>query len=344
METNELSFELPKELIAQTPAERRGESRLMVCDRRSGERLHTTVDRVADHLQEGSLLVFNDSRVRKARVFGRASDRDTGGSEQEILLIKPITPDTWLAIGKNAKRLRPGRRFIFPEMIEGEIIAVRDHYREIRFSRRIDDDWLSRYGHIPLPPYIQRTDTGVDEDRYQTIYARNVGSVAAPTAGLHFTPKIIEALAGRGIGTCTVTLHVGIGTFFPIRTETVEDHKMHSEEFYLSPGAADQIERTRQDGRPVVAVGTTSVRTLESAWDAEQQRLRRGHQSTRLYIYPGYRFSVVNSIFTNFHTPESTLLAMISAFAGRNEVLSWYREAIEQRYRFYSYGDAMLIR
>lgn len=343
METSDLSFELPPELIAQTPAERRGESRLMVYDRANGRRVHTAVSNLDEHLEEGTLLVFNDSRVRKARVYGRPLDRETDTDEQEFLLVRRLTPDTWLAIGRNARRLRPGRRFSFPGEATGEIVATRERYREIRFSTPIDDAWLDRHGHVPLPPYIDRADTADDEDRYQTIYARTVGSVAAPTAGLHFTGELLDRLSERGISTCRVTLHVGIGTFFPIRTDTVEAHTMHSEEFYISPGAADTIERAKREHRRVLAVGTTSVRTLESAWDHDRGVLRRGHQSTSLFIYPGYRFGIVDAIFTNFHTPESTLLAMISAFVGRDEILSCYREAIERRYRFYSYGDAMLI-
>lgn len=342
VETSELFFDLPRELIAQTPAERRGESRLFVYDRTTGERVHSTVAELAEHLEVGTLLVFNDSRVRNARVYGEPEDAP--GTRQEFLLVRRIAPDTWLAIGRNARRLRQGRRFMFPESVTGEIEALRHEYRQIRFSTAIGDDWLDRNGHVPLPPYIERDDTVVDRDRYQTVYAGTVGSVAAPTAGLHFTPEILASLADRGISSCTVTLHVGIGTFFPIRTDTVEDHRMHREEFYVSPAAADAIERAKREGRRVLAVGTTSVRTLESAWDRATKRLRRGHQATELYIYPGYEFAVVDSIFTNFHTPGSTLLAMISAFTGREAILARYAEAIERRYRFFSYGDAMLIR
>lgn len=342
VETRDLFFDLPPELIAQTPASRRGESRLFVYDRSSGRRVHSSVSDLGEFLEPESLLVFNDSKVRHARVYGEPEDG--GGSPQEFLLVRRLTPDTWLAIGRNARRLRRGRRFLFPESIIGEIVALRDEYRQIRFSRSVDDTWLDRNGHIPLPPYIDRPDVPADRDRYQTVYAQTVGSVAAPTAGLHFTPEILRALHDRGISSCTVTLHVGIGTFFPIRTETVEDHRMHREEFYISPGAAAMIERARGDRRRVVAVGTTSVRTLESAWDPQTNGLRRGHQSTDLFIYPGHAFRVVDSIFTNFHTPGSTLLAMISAFAGRREILSCYDEAIARHYRFFSYGDAMLIR
>lgn len=341
METSDLFFDLPPELIAQTPASQRGESRLFVYDRTARQRRHSVVSNLGEFLEPETLLVFNDSKVRNARIYGVPEDKPE--QEQEFLLVRRLTPDTWLAIGRNSRRLRPGRRFTFPESVVGEIVEIRDEYRQIRFSRSIGDEWLDRHGHIPLPPYIDRPDAPIDRDRYQTVYSRTVGSVAAPTAGLHFTSEILNSLTERGITVCTVTLHVGIGTFFPIRTQTVEDHRMHSEEFYISPAAADTIERARREGRRVVAVGTTSVRTLESAWDPRSAALRRGHQSTNLFIYPGYRFGVVDSIFTNFHTPGSTLLAMISAFTGREEILDCYAEAIKRKYRFFSYGDAMLI-
>ncbi len=340
METKDLFFDVPAELVAQTPAERRGESKLFVYDRQDKTHRHSSVRALADHLEPGSILVFNDSRVRKARVFAQAIDRESG--RQEFLLLRRVTPNRWLAVGRGTKKLRPGRRFLFEADVEGEIVAIREPYREIEFSEPVDDTWLDRYGHVPLPPYIDRPDSSSDDERYQTVYARSTGSVAAPTAGLHFTDEILSGITDAGIEICRLTLHVGIGTFFPIRTSTVEDHEMHSEEFYISPATADRIERAKSEGRRVVAIGTTSVRSLESAWNGSV--LRRGHQSTNLYIYPGYSYGIVDSIFTNFHTPGSTLIAMISAFTGRETLLNCYREAIRNKYRFFSYGDAMLIR
>ncbi len=225
----------------------------------------------------------------------------------------------------------------------GEITGVDAPYREIEFSTEVDDTWLDIHGHIPLPPYIDREDTPDDAERYQTVYSQAVGSVAAPTAGLHFTPELLEALRTHGVTTCFVTLHVGIGTFLPVKTDSLEEHEMHHEEYQISPSTARIIDTAREGGLPVVAVGTTVVRTLESAWDRSHGALRPGHGSTDLFIYPGYEFGVVDQMFTNFHTPESTLVAMVSAFAGRETIMAAYREAIAHRYRFFSYGDAMLI-
>ena len=343
MKTSDLSFELPPELIAQSPSDRRGGGKLMIVDRARDTRTDSAVDRLPELLDPGTVMVFNDSRVLKSRVYGRPVDRSGDSPAQEFLLTRRIATDTWLAIGRNARKLTPGRLFAFSDGVEAEIVEMRDQYRVLRFSQAIDGEWLQRYGHVPLPPYIDRPDAELDEERYQTVYARSEGSVAAPTAGLHFTPDLLDRLTDRGITTCRVTLHVGIGTFFPIRSETVEAHTMHAEEFYLSPTTAEIVECAKRERRRVVAVGTTTVRTLESAWNEERGALDRGHRSTQLYIYPGYRFAVVDSIFTNFHTPESTLLAMVSAFAGRSTILASYREAIQKRYRFYSYGDAMLI-
>ena len=241
-----------------------------------------------------------------------------------------------------ANRRKVGSRYSFPEGVEAEIDGEDGEFRFLRFSRDIDDDWLDRVGHIPLPPYIRREDEVADADRYQTVYARAVGSSAAPTAGLHFTSGILEELHARGIGTAFVTLHVGLGTFLPVREKRVEDHVMHEEAYSLSEETADAVEKAKAERRPVLAVGTTSVRTLESAW--KDGRLERGAGRTSIYIYPGYRFKVVDRLFTNFHTPESTLLMLVSAFAGRELILDTYAEAVRERYRFFSYGDAMYIR
>lgn len=341
MKTSDFSFELPRELIAQHPTGERGASRLMVIDRDTERVADSHVADIRDFVAPGTVMVFNNSRVRKARVYGRSTESDT---EQEFLLVRRRTARQWLAIGRNSRKLRRGRQYRFPDGVTAEITAELDPYRELTFDRPIDNGWLDQHGHMPLPPYIGREDSIEDTERYQTVYAQTVGSVAAPTAGLHFTPEILEALRAHGVTTTFVTLHVGIGTFLPVRTETLEDHEMHEEDFYVSPSTSRVISTAKEHGLPVLAVGTTVVRTLESAWDAAAATLHPGHQSTRLFIYPGFNYRVVDQLFTNFHTPESTLVALVSAFAGRELILRSYREAVAKRYRFFSYGDAMLIR
>ena len=339
METTDFSFELPEELIAQFPAQRRGASRLLCLDRATGKREHRMVADLSGLLEPGTLMVFNDSKVRKARLFGTAAET---GAEAEFLLLDRLGEGRWRVMAKRAKRRRIGSRYAFPEGVKGEIDGEDGEFRFLRFDRDIDDAWLDRVGHIPLPPYIKREDASADADRYQTIYARAVGSAAAPTAGLHFTDELILALRDRGVETAFVTLHVGLGTFLPVREKRVEDHLMHEESFEVSAKTAEAVRRAKEEGRPVLAVGTTSVRTLESAW--RDGRLASGTGRTSIYIYPGYRFKVVDRLFTNFHTPESTLLMLVSAFAGRQLILDSYAEAVRERYRFFSYGDAMYIR
>jgi len=345
--TADFSFDLPEELIAQRPPERRGESRLMVLGRASGLRDHATVERLADHLEPGTLMVFNDSRVRKARIFGEALD--TGG-KAEFLLLRQRTDGAWEAIASRAKRQRPGRRYAFQEGMSAEVIGPGDAEGGARhdtilitFDPPMTEAYLERFGHVPLPPYIKRADEGEDSERYQTIYSREVGSAACPTAGLHFTEGILASLDAKGIRRAAVTLHVGLGTFLPVRTETVEGHAMHAEQYSVPEETAREVMAAKAEGRPVLAVGTTSLRTLESAWTADGG-LRAGRGSTRIFIYPGYRFAVVDALFTNFHTPKSTLLMLVSAFAGRESILDAYAEAVRGRYRFFSYGDAMLIK
>ncbi len=339
METTDFSFDLPEELIAQFPTAERGASRLLVLDRAAGTRAHRLVSDIPDLVEPGTLMVFNDSRVRKARVYGAPRDAD---GEVEFLLLDRLEPGLWRAMAKKAKRQKTGRRYTFPEGVGAEIEAEEGEFRLLRFDRDIGDDWLDRIGHIPLPPYIKRADELEDSERYQTIYARAVGSAAAPTAGLHFTPAIMAALRDRGVETAFVTLHVGLGTFLPVRSARIEEHRMHEESYSIGEETAAAVERAKAEGRPVLAVGTTSVRTLESAW--KDGCLVRGAGRTSIFIYPGYRFGVVDRLFTNFHTPESTLLMLVSAFAGREFILESYAEAVRERYRFFSYGDAMLIR
>ncbi len=338
MRTTDFSFRLPEELIAQTPSERRGESRLLVLDRGSGGLTHSAVRDIAEFVPSGAVMVFNDSRVRRARLYAETP----AGGKVELLLLRREGPALWAALTTRMAKLTPGKRLELPDGVEAEVVEARPDERAFRFSREIDDDYLERNGHLPLPPYIRREDMPADAERYQTVYAREHGSSAAPTAGLHFTREILAGLDAAGVELRFVTLHVGLGTFLPVRAEEIEDHRMHREEYSIPAATADAVNAAKREGRPVVAVGTTSVRTLESAWTDDGLPAASG--STNIFIYPGYRFKAVDMMFTNFHTPESTLLMLVSAFAGRERVLAAYEEAVRERYRFFSYGDAMLIR
>lgn len=337
MKTKTFSFDLPAELIAQHPAAERGTSRLMRLDRRSGSISHHSVKDLPELIPDKAVIVMNNSRVRKARIYATTE----GGGQVQFLLLEQRGSRRWKAMVSKAKRQKPGRKYHFPDGVQAEIVALEDEFRIVEFTPRINDDYLDIHGHIPLPPYIRREDTAEDSGRYQTVYASETGSVAAPTAGLHLTDEILERLAQRGVELAHVTLHVGIGTFLPIRTDDVEAHKMHTEHYAVPEETADVINRAKREARPICAVGTTSVRTLESAWNSG--RLQAGEGSTDLYIYPGYEFKVVDQLFTNFHTPESSLLVMVSAFAGKELIEKAYRTAVQKRYRFFSYGDAMLI-
>ena len=343
MKTSHFSFELPEELIAQYPADRRGESRLMRLDRKNGSAEHFMISDLPQLLPENSLMVFNNSRVRKARIYGTSEN----GGKVEFLLIKPEEEgqtESWLAMVSKAKKQKPGKKYAFGNGLEGEITGIRDNYRLIKFSKPVDDSWLDMFGHIPLPPYIKREDEFSDSDRYQTVYSEKTGSIAAPTAGLHFTDTLLEKINQKGIDTAFLSLHVGMGTFLPVRSEDIRDHKMHSEDYEISEETAVKINNALSEKRPVIAVGTTSVRTLE----AEADRLGRpgvepGRRSTDIFIYPGKSFSIVNHMVTNFHTPESSLLMLVSAFAGKENIDNAYKIAVANKYRFFSYGDAMLI-
>jgi len=338
MLTTDFSFNLPEELIAQHPASERGSSRLLVLDRQSGEVSHSSVRELISYVPAGTVMVFNDSRVRRARLFATTA----GGGKVEVLLLRREGDLLWAALTTRMAKLVPGKRVTLPEGLDAEVIESRPDERLFRFSREIDDDYLERNGHLPLPPYIRRADVPADAERYQTVYAREHGSAAAPTAGLHFTPELLDALRAAGVDIHFVTLHVGLGTFLPVRAESIEDHRMHFEEYTVPEETANAVNTAKRDGRPVLAVGTTSVRTLESAWTSDG--LQSGPGATNIFIYPGYPFKVVDAMFTNFHTPESTLLMLVSAFAGREHILAAYKEAVHERYRFFSYGDAMLIR
>lgn len=363
MKTKDFHFDLPEELIAQQPCPERGADRLLVLDRSTGalsDRLFRDFPSLVDR---NALLVFNDSRVRRARIFATV---ESSGNQAEFLLIgmrsvKGLAPGTvWKVMAKNAKRQKPGRSYRFadgttarilpdniPASPDGKLVGealAGSEFRLLEFDHPVDDVWLDANGHLPLPPYIRREDVLEDADRYQTVYARNIGSVAAPTAGLHFTDDILAEIDAAGIERTSVTLHVGLGTFLPVRTETVESHEMHEESYSVSARTSEMVARAKREGRPVIAIGTTSIRTLESAWDEEAGSLRVGEGSTRIFIYPGYRFKVVDRVFTNFHTPESTLLMLVSAFAGKESIMRAYSYAIGKQYRFFSYGDSMLIR
>lgn len=337
MLTTDFSFNLPEELIAQQPSTERGASRLLVLDRQSGAVSHSSVRELASFVPAGTVMVFNDSRVRRARLFATS----VGGGRIEVLLLRHEGDCLWAALTTRMAKLIPGKRVTLPEGIEAEVIEARPDERLFRFSREIDDDYLERNGHLPLPPYIRRTDAPADAERYQTVYARERGSAAAPTAGLHFTQEILDTLRSAGVDIRFVTLHVGLGTFLPVRAESIEDHHMHFEEYTVPEETARAVNAAKRDGRPVLAVGTTSVRTLESAWTSEG--IKSGTGATNIFIYPGYSFKVIDAMFTNFHTPESTLLMLVSAFAGREHILAAYQKAVRERYRFFSYGDAMLI-
>ena len=340
METNRFCFELPPELIAQRPLAQRSAARLMVLERAGGALQHLRVRDLPGLLQPGAVLVLNDTRVLHARLTGHVP----GGRAVPCLLLAPALGGTcWTALVPGARRLlRSDARLSFPGGVEATVAAGPNGAVSLTFTRPVDGVYLERHGAVPLPPYIQRDPDQRDAECYQTVYATNPGSAAAPTAGLHFTPGLLRQLEQAGVIVVRVTLHVGAGTFVPIRTARVEEHTMHCERFVVPDATARTVAAARRDGRPIVAVGTTVVRTLESAWDGDS--VRAGAAATDLFIYPGYRFRVVDQLLTNFHTPGSTLLAMVSALAGERHIRTAYATAIAHRYRFFSYGDAMLIR
>jgi S-adenosylmethionine:tRNA ribosyltransferase-isomerase len=347
---SDFDFELPAELIAQHPSAERGQSRLLVLHRESGRREHTTFAHLVDALGRGDLLVVNDTRVFPARLLGR---RVPSGGEVECLLLRQVSVGSavvWEALMHPGQKLRPGSRFVFEgagESLNGEVLER--HYYGRRTIRLWTNDAggvraaMDRLGHVPLPPYIDRPDEPSDRDRYQTVYARDEGSVAAPTAGLHFTPALLETLAAKGVERTSITLHVGYGTFKPVRVERVEEHQVDAEAFTVSADAADALTRAKREGRRIVAVGTTTTRVLETLTPSVDGTIAASSGETQLFIHPGHRFQLVSGLVTNFHLPRSSLLMLVAAFAGRDLILSAYRDAVAARYRFYSYGDAMLI-
>jgi S-adenosylmethionine:tRNA ribosyltransferase-isomerase len=365
MRLDELDYELPPAQIAQRPLQQRDSSRLLTMDRASGKLSDRMFTELPGLLRGDELIVLNNARVIPARLFGRrvgvfsdapsrSTRREHLSGTVEVFLARQVGPDVWEALVRPGRKMKTGERVVFGEgELEAEIIARGEFgLRTVRFSSRVLDGvaaQIERLGHIPLPPYIDREDESADRERYQTVFASRPGAVAAPTAGLHFTPEILSAIRARGVEICELTLDVGLGTFQPIHSETLEGHVMHAESYEISQQAAEQIQTAHSALRPIFGVGTTVVRALEDAAlraaEANSDTLLlSGKADARLFITPGFPFRVVNALLTNFHLPRSTLLALICAFAGRERTLAAYRHAIEAKYRFYSYGDCMLIR
>ena len=340
MDVKDFYYDLPQELIAQDPLRDRSASRLMVLDKNTGEIQHRIFKNITEYLKPGDCLVVNNTKVLPARLYGVKEGTE---AKVEILLLKRMENDVWETLVKPGKKCRPGARISFGEgILTGEVIdIVEEGNRLIRFEYEgIFEEILDRLGQMPLPPYI--THQLEDKTRYQTVYAKHDGSAAAPTAGLHFTAELLDAVRGMGVEIAEVTLHVGLGTFRPVKETDVLKHHMHSEFYRISQSEADKINRAKREGHRVIAVGTTSTRTLEAAAD-ENGFLREMSGWTEIFIYPGYRFKVVDCLITNFHLPESTLVMLVSALAGREHVLNAYKEAVKERYRFFSFGDAMLL-
>ena len=341
MRTADFDYELPEELIAQTPVEPRDHSRLLVVHRKEGREEHRHFYDLPEYLRAGDALVINETRVIPARLLGVKEDT---GVPVEVLLLRRENAREWEALVRPGRRLKPGTRCVFGEgLLKCEILENVDETggRKVRFEYEgVFEELLDRLGEMPLPPYIH--EKLEDPERYQTVYARQEGSAAAPTAGLHFTPELMEKIRAMGVAIVPVLLHVGLGTFRPVKVEDVESHRMHSEFCQVTPEAAEKLNRTRAAGGRIICVGTTSVRTLETMAD-DQGIIHPGAGETRIFIYPGVKIKAVDALITNFHLPQSTLLMLVSAFLGREEALRIYREAVAEKYRFFSFGDAMLI-
>jgi S-adenosylmethionine:tRNA ribosyltransferase-isomerase len=341
MNVKDFDYDLPEELIAQDPLEDRSSSRLMVLDRVTGEVEHKHFTDILEYLRPGDCLVLNNTKVIPARLFG--VKEDTGG-KVEVLLLKRMENDVWETLVKPGKKLRPGARISFGDgILKADVLEIVDEgNRLIKFHYEgIFEEILDRLGQMPLPPYIKHQLK--DKNRYQTVYAKYDGSAAAPTAGLHFTKELLSRVKEMGVDIAEVTLHVGLGTFRPVKVENVSEHHMHSEFYMISAEAAEKINRAKEGGHRVISVGTTSTRTLESAAD-ENGRIHETSGWTQIFIYPGYEFKVIDALITNFHLPQSTLVMLVSALAGREHVLSAYETAVKERYRFFSFGDAMFIK
>jgi len=341
MRIEEFDYTLPAFLVAQYPSPQRGESRLMILHRSRGEIEHRAFRDITKYLHPGDLLVRNNTRVIPARLIGK---KETGG-KVEMLLIPPTngTRGEYEVLIKGSEKVKKGARIQFGQDFYGEVKEVSEGMGKICFSSQVEImDLLQKIGHIPLPPYIKREDEPLDRVRYQTIFAERDGSIAAPTAGLHFTQPILQSLRDQGVNITSITLHIGIGTFTPVKTKEIEDHVMGAEWIEISEETANEVDRTKQMGGRVIAIGTTTTRALESFTDLEG-RVKPGKNLSSLFIHPPYRFRVVDGLITNFHLPKSTLIMLVSTFAGKEFLLKAYEEAIERKYRFYSYGDAMLI-
>lgn len=340
MKTSDFYYDLPEELIAQTPIVERDHSRLMVIDRQTGSLKHRHFYDITDYLKKGDCLVINDTRVLPARLYGV---KVGGGAHVEVLLLKNISGDDWECIVHPGRRLREGAEVIFGDgLLKGTIKEVMpDGNRVIHFDYQgIFLELLEKIGTMPLPPYI--TERLEDGERYQTVYSKINGSAAAPTAGLHFTPELLERIRNMEVDIVHITLHVGLGTFRPVKEENITDHLMHTESYFVTDDAAQRINRAKQNGGRVIAVGTTSCRTLETVGD-DNGVVHSGHGDTSIFIYPGYRFKVLDGLITNFHLPESTLVMLVSAFSSREIILNAYSEAVKEKYRFFSFGDACLL-
>ena len=341
MKTSDFYFDLPEELIAQVPILDRSSSKLMVLDKETGEISHKVFKDIIEYLNPGDCLVLNDTRVIPARLIG--SKEDTGG-KIEFLLLKRNEDDTWETLVKPGKRAKIGTRFSFGEgKLIAEVVGMGDDgARIVKFEYEgIFEEVLDELGNMPLPPYI--TERLEERERYQTVYSKNNGSAAAPTAGLHFTDKLLQQIKDKGVDIAFVTLHVGLGTFRPVKVDDVLEHDMHSEYYMVTQEAADKINKAKENGHRVITVGTTSTRTIESVAD-ENGKMKAASGWTKIFIYPGYKFKVVDNLITNFHLPESTLIMLVSALAGKENVLNAYKCAVENRYRFFSFGDAMFIK
>ncbi|KXG43105.1 tRNA preQ1(34) S-adenosylmethionine ribosyltransferase-isomerase QueA [Tepidibacillus infernus] len=334
-------FYLPEELIAQTPLKNRAESKMLTLNRKTGEIRHHHFKDIVDYLQPGDTLVLNDTKVLPARLFGIKKET---GAKIEVLLLKQLENDRWETLVKPGKKLRVGHQIIFGDGLLTGIVEDMTEVggRIIRFQYQgVFNEILDQLGQMPLPPYIK--EQLEDKDRYQTVYAKNLGSAAAPTAGLHFTKELLEQIKEKGIEILYITLHVGLGTFRPVQAQNIEEHHMHSEFYSLSEEVAEKLNQAKSDGRRIIAVGTTSVRTLETVIDQESRRFIAKQGWTDIFIYPGYQFKAIDAMITNFHLPKSSLIMLVSALAGREQVMKAYREAIQHHYRFFSFGDAMFI-
>jgi len=339
MKTSDFYYDLPQELIAQHPAEPRDSSRLLVYDKESDIVEHKHFFDLPQYLKKGDVLVINTTRVIPARLFGNL---DKTGAHVEVLLLKRLNYESWECIVRPAKKLKIGVKVVFSDELSCTVEKIDDNgVREIKFAFcGVFEDILDRLGNMPLPPYI--TEKLEDKERYQTVYSKQEGSAAAPTAGLHFTPMLLEKIKAMGVEVVEVLLHVGLGTFRPVKAETIEDHKMHNEFYQVSEESANAINKALDEGRRVICVGTTSVRTVESAF--KDGKVQAGGGNTEIFIYPGYKFNVVKALITNFHLPESTLVMLVSAFLGREKTLDIYKTAVDEKYRFFSFGDACLFK